>query len=155
MIDVGIAATRATTITLSGALVSAEVTRTLTAITTAVISAGTHVVTLDFPGRSIHRLRGDGPYTLTNVMLEDLSVGGVLADTANNAFVTAPYDHRQFGLRGDVDDSCEVNVEDMVSIATGWNTSGFDPDLDINRDGFVTVADVMLAAGNWGANCWP
>jgi hypothetical protein len=154
LIDVGITATELATITLSADMTSGFVTRTLTAITTTVISPGVQVIPLDFPGRSIHRLRGDGPYTVTNVILEDLSVGGVLADTANDAFVTAPYDHRQFGLRGDVDDSCAVDIEDVISIASAWNTSDFDSVLDINRDGVITIADIMLAAGNWGSSCW-
>jgi hypothetical protein len=42
----------------------------------------------------------------------------------------------------------------VISIASAWNTSDFDSVLDINRDGVITIADIMLAAGNWGSSCW-
>jgi hypothetical protein len=154
LVDVGIEATTQVTLTMSAALASPSITSTLTAITTTVVPAGFHTLTLSFPGRSIHRARASGPYTVTDLLLQDFSRGGVVADAANNVYTTQFYDFRQFGLRGDVDDSCEVHIQDVIGIASAWNTSGFDPVLDINRDGVVTIVDVMLAAGNWGASCW-
>ena len=43
---------------------------------------------------------------------------------------------------------------DLIAIASEWSTTGFNPNYDLNGDNQITVADVMLAAGNWEAGCW-
>ena len=43
---------------------------------------------------------------------------------------------------------------DLIAIASEWSTTDFNPDHDLNGDNQITVADVMLAAGNWEASCW-
>ena len=72
----------------------------------------------------------------------------------NDVYITQSYDYRQFGLLGDVDNSCAVDVMDLIPIASEWSTTDFNPDHDLNGDNQITVADVMLAAGNWEASCW-
>lgn len=55
---------------------------------------------------------------------------------------------------GDVDSSCVVGIADLIAIASAWNSSNFDPDLDLDFDNQMTIAAVMLGAGNWEASCW-
>ncbi|MGB4801201.1 MAG: hypothetical protein WBV59_00985, partial [Anaerolineae bacterium] len=118
------------------------------------LATGTQTVTLAFPGRDIHRARSSGPYTITNVLLYDLGLGGVLAQTANNVHVTGLYDYRQFGLRGDVDNSCAVDLFDLMAVTMEWGVTMFNPDVDLNRDDLVSVADIILVTSRWNETCW-
>ena len=62
------------------------------------LSVGTQEVTLDFDGWDIRRSQINGPYTVTNVYLVDLTVGGIPAQIAEDVWVTAAYDWRDFGF---------------------------------------------------------
>jgi hypothetical protein len=60
--------------------------------------------------------------------------------------VPAPY--------GDVDGDCDVDVVDIMLVATRWNATlgepRYDPRYDLDGDGDIDVVDVMLVASHWG-----
>jgi hypothetical protein len=59
-------------------------------------------LTLPFNGQAIFQSGQDGPYVLTQVLLVDADGASLLLDQVDDAHVTAPYDHRQFGVGYDV-----------------------------------------------------
>jgi len=59
-------------------------------------STGHVTLTLRFDGQAIHASGLDGPYTVTEVLLLD-DAQLLKLDTADNAWITAAYDHRLFG----------------------------------------------------------
>jgi hypothetical protein len=60
------------------------------------------------------------------------------------------------GPAGDVDGDRDVDIFDIVTMASayslGQSDPGFIPNCDINGDGIVDIFDVVLAAGNYGKN---
>ena len=96
-LDVGVMATQVGTYTLSADLVASGQT-VAHALEYTVLATGTQTVTLGFDGWDIRRSRVDGPYTVTQVSLVDLGVGGIPAQIADDVWVTAPYDWQDFGF---------------------------------------------------------
>ncbi len=62
-------------------------------------------------------------------------------------------------LFGDLDNSCEVDVADIIGVAEHWNTAlgspAFDPLYDVDLSDAVTTRDVQLVASQFGAACAP
>ncbi|MBU0490215.1 MAG: peptidoglycan DD-metalloendopeptidase family protein [Chloroflexi bacterium] len=60
-------------------------------------------------------------------------------------------------LFGDLDHDCDVDVADIMQVASRWNTHtgdpGYDPAYDLDHDGDIDVADIMLVAAAWGQTC--
>jgi hypothetical protein len=60
---------------------------------------------------------------------------------------------------GDLDNSCGVDITDIVGVAMHWNTalgsSSFDPLYDVDQSGAITIRDVQLVASQFGATCTP
>ena len=58
---------------------------------------------------------------------------------------------------GDVDWDCDVDVVDIMSIASHWGLQRGDPGylktLDVNLDGLIDIADVQAVAGEWRQVC--
>ncbi len=97
-LDVGVTATQVGTYTLSADLVTAEQT-VAHAVHYAILESGTQTITLYFDGSDIYRSRVSGPYTVTHLYLVDLDAGGILAEAADDVWVTAAYDWRDFGVK--------------------------------------------------------
>jgi hypothetical protein len=96
LLDVGLAATRVGTYTLSADLVASGQT-IAHATTYTMLVRGTPTVTLRFDGRDIRRERVDGPYSVTNVYLLDLGISGLPAGIADDVWKTADYHWQDFG----------------------------------------------------------
>ena len=60
-------------------------------------------------------------------------------------------------IPGDLDCDCDVDVTDIMLVASHWNTSEGDPDYDsrydFDGDGTITVVDIMMVASHWGETC--
>jgi len=82
---------------LAADLVAADGSYVAHATTRVALAAGTRPVTLSFGGEDIARSGQDGPYTLSSVMLIDIENGTLVLDRAEDAYVTAAYDHSRFG----------------------------------------------------------
>ena len=58
---------------------------------------------------------------------------------------------------GDMDCDCDVDVTDIMLVASHWNTvqgeEGYDPMYDLDSDGDVDVVDIMIVASHWGDSC--
>jgi hypothetical protein len=58
---------------------------------------------------------------------------------------------------GDFDGDCEVTVNDIMRVASRWDTSsgqaGYDPWYDLDSDGDIDVADIVQVASAWSNQC--
>jgi subtilisin family serine protease len=58
---------------------------------------------------------------------------------------------------GDFDRDCDVDVADIMVVASRWNSHsgepGYDPAYDFDADGDIDVADIMQVAIAWGDTC--
>ncbi len=70
------------------------------------------------------------------------------------------------GLPGDVDDDGDVDIVDIMLMASRWNTSCENPDpdndpntpnyearYDLNDDCSINIVDIMMVAVDWGESC--
>jgi hypothetical protein len=59
--------------------------------------------------------------------------------------------------RGDLDRDCDVDVADIMTVASRWNAASGDPSYDaaydFDGDGDIDVADIMQVASAWGQTC--
>lgn len=51
---------------------------------------------------------------------------------------------------GDVDDSGNVDVADLLYLVSVWGSN--DPQGDVNGDGIVNINDLLDVMANWGCN---
>jgi surface antigen len=60
-------------------------------------------------------------------------------------------------LFGDLDGSRQVNVADIMEVASRWRMTDEDPDwdprYDLDGDGIINIVDIMLVAAHWGETC--
>jgi hypothetical protein len=58
----------------------------------------------------------------------------------------------------DFNRDCNVDIADIMEVASRWHTTDAHPDwdarYDLDGDGIITVVDIMIVAANWGATCW-
>jgi len=101
-IDVGVEISQTGDYVLSGLLVGPGQVEIDQTTHYAALAAGSHTVTLLFDGNIIRDSGLDGPYTLAEVYLLDNTGALLPADSATDAWVTAPYDHQRFGRSWDV-----------------------------------------------------
>ncbi len=63
----------------------------------------------------------------------------------------------EFTLLGDFDYDCDVDITDIMLVASRWHTSvgddDYDPLYDLDDDGEIDIVDIMLVAIHWGDNC--
>jgi hypothetical protein len=61
------------------------------------------------------------------------------------------------GLAGDVDGDCDVDIVDIMQVATRWNTSagqaGYDVRYDLDKNGQIDIVDIMIVAAQWNSHC--
>ena len=62
-------------------------------------------------------------------------------------------------IPGDMDGDGDVDIFDIVIIASAYGTSignpAYNPNADIDGDGDVDIFDVVIAAGNYGTSIPP
>lgn len=97
-------------------------------------------------GKSVLQFTGEDTSAVLDI--------GVPAQAANNVHLTELYDYRQFGLRGDVDNSCAVDLFDVMAVTVEWGVTTFNPDVDLDLDDRISVRDIMLVTSRWGETCW-
>jgi hypothetical protein len=77
---------------------------------------------------------GGGPYTLAHT--------GILRECV------AGYD---------LDCDCNVDIADIMAVASRWHNAvgddDYDPVYDLNGDGAIDIVDIMLVAIHWGETC--
>ena len=61
------------------------------------------------------------------------------------------------GIPGDLDDDCDVDILDIMLVASHWNTSAgdddYDPLYDLDDNDRIDILDIMLVAVHWGDIC--
>ena len=81
--------------------------------------------------------------------------------------VSEPYPaYAAIACPGDLDGNREVNVADIMPVASRWRTSctDIDPDnnpdtpnyegrYDLNHDCNINIVDIMLVSAHWGERC--
>jgi hypothetical protein len=60
-------------------------------------------------------------------------------------------------IPGDLDGDCDVDVVDIMIVASHWGAvegePRYDPACDMDSDGDIDVVDIMLVASHWGSHC--
>jgi hypothetical protein len=60
-------------------------------------------------------------------------------------------------LPGDLDSDCDVDIVDIMLVASRWNMALgdplYDPRYDLDGDGDIDIVDIMLVAIHWGTRC--
>jgi len=60
-------------------------------------------------------------------------------------------------IPGDLDGDCDVDVVDIMIVASHWGAvegePRYDPACDMDSDGDIDVVDIMLVASHWGSTC--
>ncbi len=90
----------------------------------------------------------------------DTNVGGSESKRDVLAGVNS-FDYRINGdpacLIGDFDCSCEVDIADVMEVASRWRMTAMDvgwhPRYDLDRDGNIDIVDIMKVVANWGKSC--
>jgi hypothetical protein len=63
----------------------------------------------------------------------------------------------QLGIPADVDADCDVDIVDIMLVASHWNSEAGDPEYDarydLDRDGDIDIVDIMLVASRWNTHC--
>ncbi len=63
----------------------------------------------------------------------------------------------EFTFAGDLDYDCDVDIADIMLVASLWHTTvgdlDFNPAYDLDADGDIDIVDIMLVAVNWGKEC--
>jgi hypothetical protein len=79
----------------------------------------------------------------------DLDISAVLSFTTTTAWPCQ--------IPGDLDCDCDVDVLDIMIVASLWRTTEGDEDYaplyDLDSDGDIDVVDIMLVAVHWGETC--
>ncbi len=62
-------------------------------------------------------------------------------------------------LFGDLDGDCDVDIVDIMMVASRWNCQGedacYDARCDLDGDGDIDIVDVMQVAARWDERCSP
>jgi len=93
---------------------------------------------------------------VSNLHLQDVQVTNTVP---NN--ITVDLQDGQVTVResipGDLDGDCDVDVVDIMLVASHWGAGEgqprYDPACDMDKDGDIDVVDIMLVASHWGDRC--
>jgi hypothetical protein len=120
-----------------------------------VLDAGiAEVVDLNFDGPTIYSHGVNGPYTLQDVYIYDTSHTSI-SDYAFAPYTTKYYSYFEFGNHPpyDFDNDGDVDIVDIMKVASRWNSSTGDPNYDatydVDKDGDIDIVDVMKVAAAW------
>ncbi len=88
----------------------------------------------------------------------DYALRLIATDASNNQIVyTSTPGWRVVGIFGDLDRDCDVDVVDIMLVASHWHTSvgddNYDPVYDLDGDDDIDIVDIMLVAVHWGEQC--
>jgi hypothetical protein len=124
----------------------------------------TNGLTLVNPGTVARTINLGGTYYLATP-----SGGGLLPDDADTSAWTVSYTpvtsltlnpHQgaillltSCDLEGDLDHDGDVDIADIMLVAADWHDPDFAPAHDLDGDGDVDIVDIMLVAIHWGENC--
>jgi hypothetical protein len=111
--------------------------------------------------QSWHVLSGAGaPVSSTNFAvdgsLSQLAIG--IAESSNYRMESGYwYGPITCIISGDLDCDCQVNIADVMRVASLWRCrSGdkcYNDYCDIDEDGVINVVDIMLVVAQWGETC--
>ncbi|MBC8422478.1 MAG: hypothetical protein H8E01_00445 [Chloroflexi bacterium] len=66
---------------------------------------------------------------------------------------------RAYTLSGDLDGDCDVDIVDIMMVASKWccrlGDECYDPRCDLDGDGEIDIVDIMQVAAHWGEVCSP
>ena len=89
------------------------------------------------------------PLHITAIELNEDGVTAQLQDGSISVVNFPDYDFNR---------DCNVDITDIMEVASRWHTTDADPDwdatYDLDGDGIITVVDIMIVAVDWGATCW-
>ncbi len=64
-----------------------------------------------------------------------------------------------YTLFGDLDGDCDVDIVDIMMVASKWccqlRDECYDPRCDLDGDGEIDIVDIMKVAAHWGEVCSP
>ncbi len=106
-----------------------------------------HLLTLVFD--VVGELGDTSPLQITTI---ELNEDGVTAQPQDGSIGVVNFPDYDFNR------DCNVDIEDIMEVASRWHTTdvdpGWDATYDLDGDGIITVVDIMIVAVNWGATCW-
>lgn len=121
------------------------------------LDVGLNIIQLIYSGEAIATSGLDGPYRVGNFHLYDLNNSDIQL-SSSSAYTTAKYRVCQFQGADpciyDFDGDGDVDIVDIMQVASRWNTSigdpNYDPTYDLNGDGDIDIVDIMMVAAQWG-----
>lgn len=94
---------------------------------------------------------GTSTLALSEAQLSDPVGNAIPVSVQEGSIVVLP------ALTGDFDCDCDVDVLDVMQVASRWKAVQGDPDYDLrydlDSDGDIDVLDIMAVAGHWGEQC--
>lgn len=65
--------------------------------------------------------------------------------------------HLSAGLAGDLDNDCDVDIVDIMLVASRWSLQAgdvrYEVCYDLDRDADIDIVDIMRVAARWGTSC--
>jgi hypothetical protein len=108
------------------------------------------------------RGKGDADARSTFVMI-NVGANGVTFKTYRDDADGGPYvlahtgTLRECAGRHDLDCDCDVDIADIMLVASHWRTlagdDDYDPTYDLDGNGKIDIVDIMLVAVHWGETC--
>ena len=97
----------------------------------------------------VGELGDTSPLQLTDI---ELNEDGVTAQSQDGSISVVNFPDYDFNR------DCNVDIMDIMEVASRWHTTDTDPDwdatYDLDGDGNIDVVDIMIVAVDWGETCW-
>ena len=91
------------------------------------------------------------------IVLASVSLADTLAFNRTSILSLATTAAWPCEIPGDLDCDCDVDVADIMLVASLWHTAvgdpDFNPDYDLDDSGGIDIVDIMLVAVHWGEGC--